>query len=71
VYEAVVAPVPPETFEYGPPEVLETIHWVVKPEAMLKPVAVIAVVKPEQMLVAPVKEATGAFGAPEHGGGGV
>jgi hypothetical protein len=50
--------------------VLETIHWVVKPEATLKPVADIALVDPAQMLAAPVKEATGVFGKPAHAGGG-
>ena len=68
MYEAVVAPVPPDTFVYGPPEVEETCHCVDNPEEVEKPVADMVLVTPAHTFAEPLRVATGAFGVPVHGG---
>jgi undecaprenyl phosphate-alpha-L-ara4N flippase subunit ArnF len=65
---AVVAPVPPTTFVYGPPEVDDTCHWFVIPRnPTVKFVAVIETVPFGQIEAAVVATASGAFGVPAQG----
>jgi hypothetical protein len=59
------------TFVYGPPEVLDTFHWLVIPGLVEKPFAAIVFVAPAQIVEEfipgnPLKYATGEFGVPAH-----
>ncbi len=63
----VVAPVPPVTLVYGPPEVADTCHWFEIPASVDIPVAVKVTACP-QTGATTVEEATGAGGVPEHAG---